>query len=80
MAAGIPAIGFSRAPGVNGLIIDGENGFLVSDIDEMARKMALLMHADVLRERMGEKAAKSMLSYAPEIIWKNGIRWLKNNK
>lgn len=70
MAAGIPAIGFARVPGVNGLIIDGENGFLVSDIDEMARKMALLMHADVLRERMGKKAAKSMLSYAPEIIWK----------
>lgn len=70
MASGLPAIGFSYAPGVNGLVVDSENGFLVSDIDEMAQKMALLMKADILRERMGQKAVKSMLPYAPEIIWK----------
>ena len=39
MSAGLPCVGFKSCTGVNGLIVDGENGFLVEDgICDFAKK------------------------------------------
>jgi trehalose synthase len=39
---------------------DGENGFLVSSIDEAAERMVQLLKDKKLRERMGKKARETV--------------------
>lgn len=68
MAMGLPSIGFNYAPSVNQLIRDGENGFLVSDVDHFAEKLDLLMSDKSLRIRLGSQAAEDMKAFAPERI------------
>lgn len=70
MAAGLPAVGFQSASGVNELIDDGKNGYLVSDVDDFAEKLKKLMSDENLRRTMGEGAKKSMRRFAPENVWR----------
>jgi glycosyltransferase involved in cell wall biosynthesis len=74
MAVGLPVIGFDYCCGVNELIKDGENGFLVKDIDEFTNKLDLLISNKQLRRKMGIEARKISDEYAPESImeqWEN---------
>ncbi len=56
MAHGLPAVGFSDCPGVNGLISHGRNGLLVDSQEErpaaLAKALSLLMADDQLRAQM----------------------------
>lgn len=70
MAVGLPAIGYRSCSGVNTLIKDGFNGFLVNDgIDDFADKLSILIKNEELRIKMGENAKTSMKNFTPEIIW-----------
>lgn len=68
MAMGLPSIGFKETPSVNELIVDGHNGYLVNDVDELSEKMQVLMDNKALRIDMGEKAAKDMEKYDPKLV------------
>lgn len=70
MSAGIPCIGYKSASGVNSLIKDGYNGYLVNDgIIPFAEALEKLMENEELREEMGKNAKEDMKRYSPEIIW-----------
>lgn len=80
MALGIPNIGFKDACGVNELIKDGRNGYLVEDVDEFAEKLRELMKNKELRIKMGKNAHEDMKEFAPEKIikkWNNLFNELK---
>lgn len=78
MAAGLPAIGYKSCPSVNELIIDGYNGFLCEDgIDDFAEKLKILMQDAELRKKMGQNAHESMKKFAPEKVWDQWNRLIK---
>ncbi len=74
MAHGLPAIGFSSCTGVNELIKDGKNGFLVKDVAEFAEKMELLMTDVALRRKLGEQACLVTENYAVSHIIDQWVR------
>lgn len=70
MAAGLPTVGFSDCTGVNDLIEDGKNGFLVSrSVGELAKALRALMSHPAMRREMGEKGCIAMRQYRPDYIW-----------
>lgn len=70
LSMGLPGIGYKSCSGVNELIQDGYNGFLVDDgVEPFAQAMEKLMQDRGLRVSMGKNASESMKKYAPEIIW-----------
>ncbi len=46
--------------GIRYQIADGENGFLVSSVEEAAQRIVLLLKYGELRRRMGEKARETV--------------------
>ncbi len=54
-----PVIG-GRVGGITKQIQDGENGFLVSSVDEAAARLVQLLKDEELRETMGKKARESV--------------------
>lgn len=78
MAAGLPAVGFSDCTGVNDLIEDGKNGFLVSrSVDELAKALRVLMSHPAMRREMGENGRITMRQYGPDYIWNQWETLLK---
>lgn len=70
MSVGLPCIGYKSCSGVNEIIIDGENGFLVDDgIDDFVEKMKALMGNKDLCVQMGSNAMKSIGKFSPEIVF-----------
>jgi trehalose synthase len=59
MWKGTPVIG-GNVGGIKHQIHDGENGYLVSSIEEAAEKIVTLIEDPDLREEMGQKARKSV--------------------
>jgi trehalose synthase len=59
MWKGTPVIG-GNVGGIRYQIKDGANGFLVSTVDEAAKRMVQLLKDKKLRERMGRKAKESV--------------------
>ncbi|MBQ7111600.1 MAG: glycosyltransferase [Thermoguttaceae bacterium] len=68
-SAGLPAVGFADAPAVNELIIDGENGFLATDVDDFAQKLKTLIDSKELRRQFGANAKKSVEKYEASKVW-----------
>lgn len=68
-SVGLPAVGFATAPAVNELIKDKITGFLATDEDDFARKLALLMDNKALRVKMGKEAREEMEKYSPDVVW-----------
>ena len=66
---GLPAVGFADAPSVNELIIDGENGFLATDVDDFAQKLKTLIDSKELRRRFGADAKKAVEKYEASKVW-----------
>jgi UDP-glucose:(heptosyl)LPS alpha-1,3-glucosyltransferase len=65
-ASGLPVIA-TRTGSAEDLIVDGENGFLLSpleNIDELSQKMETLFRDRSLGKRMGEKAREKANSYS----------------
>ena len=70
MACGLPVVGRTDCSGVNELVRDGENGFLVPpDARLWASALEKLMTDYDLRTRMGSKARESVRKYNPKHIW-----------
>ncbi len=71
----IPSLIFD-VPGLEDIIIDGENGFIVeqNDYDKMANKMDLLLKNKKLRLKMGRKAKKLTERFDSKKICQ---KWLK---
>ncbi len=59
MWKGTPVIG-GNVGGIKYQIEDGVNGFLVSSVEEAARRIVQLVKDEDLRERMGEKARETV--------------------
>lgn len=78
MSKGLPAVGFASCSAVNELIIDGYNGILCEDSAEgLARGLKKLMGNQTLRVEYGIHANESMKAYAPDKIWDEWERVLK---
>ncbi len=59
--AGIPTVALNVGS-IEGVIADGESGYLVNDMDSMSEKINDLARNHVLRAQMGEKAKAKILS------------------
>lgn len=77
MALGLPSVGFDYTPSVNELIHDGENGYLVSDVEGFANKLELLMGDKELRKKLGAQAAEDMKKFTPEAITRQWNQLIK---
>lgn len=69
---GVVPIVIDTTPVFHDIIIDGVNGFLVSDEKEMAEKLNLLMLDSPLLYRMARNALSSATKFSPDKI---GIKW-----
>ena len=70
MSTGLPIVAYNSCSGVNELIANGENGFLVADgIEPFIKGLEQLMENHELREKMGKAAHEAMKQFAPEKIW-----------
>jgi len=69
MACGTPVIA-SRVGGLTYTVRDGETGFLVPERDPkaLAARLEQLLTDDVLRRRMGERAAKVAAEYSWTVV------------
>jgi len=71
-AFGLPCVIFD-IPGLEDIIIDGENGYIVSrDVTQMAKKVIMLLEDDSLRERMSLAARKNVYKFQIENV---GKKW-----
>ena len=62
MWKGTPVIG-GKVGGIRYQIQDGENGFLVSSIEEAAKRIVQLVKDKGLNKRMGKRAKESVTKY-----------------
>lgn len=78
MSKGLPTVGFASCSAVNELIIDAYNGILCEDgADGLAAGLNKLMNNQKLRVEYGIHANESMKAYAPDKIWDEWERVLK---
>ena len=85
MACGLPVVSFDCPCGPKDIIKDGEDGFLIRnrDLDEMAKKLELLIKNENQRKIMGKKAHENIVRYSKEKVmlqWKNLFEELVNKK
>lgn len=75
MSCGLPLVSFDCEYGPSDLVIDGENGFLVKpfDIDEMARRICLLIENESLRLKMSKVCLESVKQFSTKEILKQWI-------
>jgi len=74
IGVGLPVATYDFHSGASELTIDGENGFLVADDDEVALGAALaqLMSDPALRQRMGGRSKEFAEQFHPDIVM---ARW-----
>lgn len=85
LSFGLPCIGFSNCPGVNELIDDGINGFLVDDnestqvcIEALAKSLEKLISNDEMRNEMSHQAIYSMEKYDEDIVYNSWLEVVQN--
>ena len=75
LSFGIPCIGLKNTLGVNSLIKNKINGFLVDTTpDDFSMALKILMNNDKLRKKMSLEARKISLKYSPDksyLLWEN---------
>ena len=70
MGCGVPSLAYKSCTGVNQLIKDGENGYLVEDgVEPFAYALKELMQNKSKREKFGLNARKDIQIYNPDLIW-----------
>lgn len=72
MSYGIPATGFEHCAGVRDLINHEENGLLAAGQntpETLAQSLKTLITDDLLRNRLGKNAVKSMEKYNPQMVY-----------
>jgi glycosyltransferase involved in cell wall biosynthesis len=70
MAAGVPVVG-SAIPGINDVVVDGENGYLVppKDPKALASAMLKLLNDERLQRKLGQNARQLMIEkYSWDIV------------
>ena len=74
MSFGIPAVVFDTATGVLEFMEDNSNGYIIKnrDIEEMARKVKMLLSSDEFKTLIGNKAKETAKNYSFESLT---IRW-----
>ena len=82
---GLPCIAFDSAQGAREIIIDGENGYLISDrnIQKMANKIEELIDDSKLRKKMGQASKNNSLKYSKDRVsnmWYNFINNIVGGK
>ncbi|PTD16764.1 glycosyltransferase, partial [Sphingomonas fennica] len=82
-ASGLPAIGFSRCPGVNELIVDGVNGFLAeeSSASSLAKTLRRALEDEQRLAQLGKNAAEIAETYSVETSlqkWRQALEDLLN--
>ena len=78
MSAGLPAVGFRNCTAVNEMIRDGETGFLCADgSDAFAAALDKLMADRDLRIAMGRAAKIAVARYAPDAVWADWEKLLR---
>ncbi len=81
MAIGLPCIGFASCSGVNELIQHEVTGFLVNDVEEMAKHLQILIENPKLRAEFGSLGNQFSKKFQEEIIngkWCELITEVKN--
>lgn len=68
MSVGLPCIGLASCSGVNQMIINGENGFLANDENDIEKHLETLIQNQELRQKMGLKAHQMMKNFTPKEI------------
>lgn len=76
---GLPIVGYAQCPGLNELVIHGENGVLVRDMtpEDLARGLKTLMRDPELREKMALRSKELLQRYDPASIydaWENMLQ------
>ena len=77
-AIGLPMVSFDVFTGPNEIIVDGENGFLVTpyDCEDMAKKISCLIEDKELRKRQAKNTEKYIDKFSYKRIieqWKQVI-------
>lgn len=75
MTCGVPVVSFSCPCGPKDLIVDGKNGFLVSngDISELANRLLFLIRHSSERKKMGEEAHTSAKRFSEDKVM---LQWM----
>lgn len=69
MESGLPVLGFKTSPGVNEMITNNYNGFLVESEEEYIEKLELLLADCDLRNNMAIQAHKSVEKLSNGYVW-----------
>lgn len=78
MGVGIPAVGYRSCPAVNELIHDGEDGYLTEDgAAPLAEALRKLMEDADKRAAFGKRAKENMKPFAPEVVWDEWDRLIR---
>lgn len=78
MGVGIPAVGYRSCPAVNELIHDGEDGYLTEDgAAPLAEALRKLMEDGDKRAAFAKRAKENMKPFAPEVVWDEWDRLIR---
>ncbi len=82
MSAGLACISFDIVAGPKDIIVDAENGFLIpdNDLNEMAKKLHLLMVDNVLRVKLGDNAKKISITNSVEEIGRMFLNFVSEKR
>jgi len=85
MSFGIPSVVFDTATGVLEFMEDNSNGYIIKnrDIEEMARKVKMLLSSDDFKILIGNKAKETARSYSFETLtnrWNEFLTSITNNQ
>ena len=70
MSKGVPVICCRDCQGMNEIVVDGSNGFLVEPTPEaLAHALELVMTNQDLKIKLGTKAKEDISNYYPEKVW-----------
>lgn len=77
-AYGVPVVAYSTVFGVDDLINDGEDGYIVTqgDIDEMANKTISLLKDVNLRDKLAKKAHSKVYDYQYDLVMKKYFEYI----
>lgn len=79
MSHGLPVIGRASCSGINGLIKNDINGFLVGDTaEDLSYKLSNLIDDFSLRERLGRNGISESSSFLPDNIYGEWVKLIND--
>ena len=82
MSLGVPCIAYETRSGINDIITNKKDGFIIKNRNEteMIKKLELLMNDDDLRKEFGKNAKLKANRFSKEEITKRWISFIDNIK